>query len=580
MIAALFYLQFHSWRNRLAARLRRLKKPKYLIGGIIGGLYLASYFYTITFSSGNSPDPGQPLPDPALAQNIGALLLLAIALVGWVLPNERAALIFSEAEINFLFPAPLTRPQLINYKLISSQTRILISVLFLTLVWGRWRQGGHVWVSALGWWTILSFLELHGLAASFIRTMLLDRGITHLRRRLLILTALVVTLGSVYYWSRSEWPPFPSGGKLEGMLDWLKHVLSLGAAPYVLYPFRAVVGPYFAADALGFLYAWVPALVILGSLYYLVIRANVAFEEASVEASQQLAATVATAQARRAGAVVAPAKAKRAPFNLKPLGLPAVAFLWKNLILAGNFFSLRNFWRAALVLVVWGIIFRPTTAGGVITVTGFAGAFCIIILFLSLLVGPMLLRADFRSDLNMAEQLLSYPLPGWQIVLGEILTPVAILTAFQWLLILCSALFTPNPHGDILSLSHRVCLAATAAILAPAVNAVMLLIPNAVAILFPSWVRFDKNAPRGFENLGQNFIIAIGVLFIMAVAILPAVGCFFITFLLIGLLLKNFLAIFAAGVVASAVLFGESYLAIRLLGKSLEKFDLTSEITN
>jgi hypothetical protein len=37
MISALLYLQFHSVKNRLAARLKRLKQPKYLIGAIVGG---------------------------------------------------------------------------------------------------------------------------------------------------------------------------------------------------------------------------------------------------------------------------------------------------------------------------------------------------------------------------------------------------------------------------------------------------------------------------------------------------------------------------------------------------------------
>jgi hypothetical protein len=40
MIAgALFYYQFHSWRNRLLARIRRLRQPKYLAGAIVGGRY-------------------------------------------------------------------------------------------------------------------------------------------------------------------------------------------------------------------------------------------------------------------------------------------------------------------------------------------------------------------------------------------------------------------------------------------------------------------------------------------------------------------------------------------------------------
>ena len=46
MIAgALFYYQFHSVKNRLATRVKRLREPKYLVGAIVGGLYF--YYYLL-----------------------------------------------------------------------------------------------------------------------------------------------------------------------------------------------------------------------------------------------------------------------------------------------------------------------------------------------------------------------------------------------------------------------------------------------------------------------------------------------------------------------------------------------------
>ena len=36
MISALFYLQYHSFRNRLVGRFKRLKQPKYLFGALAG----------------------------------------------------------------------------------------------------------------------------------------------------------------------------------------------------------------------------------------------------------------------------------------------------------------------------------------------------------------------------------------------------------------------------------------------------------------------------------------------------------------------------------------------------------------
>ena len=49
MISALAYLQFHSVKNRLTQRIRRLKQPKYLVGAIVGGLYFYVYFVRFVF---------------------------------------------------------------------------------------------------------------------------------------------------------------------------------------------------------------------------------------------------------------------------------------------------------------------------------------------------------------------------------------------------------------------------------------------------------------------------------------------------------------------------------------------------
>ena len=59
-----------------------------------------------------------------------------------------------------------------------------------------------------------------------------------------------------------------------------------------------------------------------------------------------------------------------------------------------------------------------------------------IALVYSLLLGPQILRLDFRHDLPLADILKTFPVRGWQIALGEILAPVAVLAAFQWLLLL------------------------------------------------------------------------------------------------------------------------------------------------
>ena len=49
------YLQYHSIKNRIVMRIKRLKQPKYLLGGIVGGLYFYWYFFRTLFGT---PAPG------------------------------------------------------------------------------------------------------------------------------------------------------------------------------------------------------------------------------------------------------------------------------------------------------------------------------------------------------------------------------------------------------------------------------------------------------------------------------------------------------------------------------------------
>ncbi len=141
MIAALFYLQWQSFRNRLVSRFKRLKQPKYLFGAIVGGIYLYFYFYRYLFGgfAGGRRAAVNFTISPehlVLFELGGALALFVIVLLAWVIPHERAALTFTEAEVAFLFPAPITRRNLIHFKLVRSQLRILFSALLLTFFSG------------------------------------------------------------------------------------------------------------------------------------------------------------------------------------------------------------------------------------------------------------------------------------------------------------------------------------------------------------------------------------------------------------------------------------------------------------
>jgi hypothetical protein len=579
MISALLYLQYHTFRNRLVSRFSRLKQPKYLIGAIVGGLYFYFYFFRYLFF----PPGGRPAVDMTVSPEhwllfelLGALALFVIVLLAWLIPHERAALTFTEAEVAFLFPAPMTRRHLIHYKLVRSQLRIFFSTLLLLLI--SRRLGGNVWIHALGWWLILSTLNLHFLGCSFARTMLLDHGISNRLRRLLVFGLAVAMAAGVWMWAKRTMPePNASDtASFNSVLDYLQRVLSAGPALYLLYPFRLMVRPFLAPGAAAFFGTLAPTLLLFLLHYVWVIYSDVAFEEASVEASQKLATRIAAARAGNWQGAKKNQKAKRPWFKLAATGPSATALLWKNLIGVGQVFSPRLWISLIIVMVVFGVSLG--NVGRSQNLLFLMALLIAIALGYSLLLGPQILRLDFRHDLPLADLLKTFPLRGWQITLGEILAPVVVLAAFQWLLLVFGAALVFYLPGRQTALLLAIALGA--AVLLPVLDVLLLLIPNAAVLLFPSWIQSGKDSPRGIEATGQRLIFALGQLLVLALALLPAAIAFVGVFFLLKLALGYAAAVPFAALVAAIILAMEAGFGVMLLGRLFERFDVSEEHTN
>src|SRR6185369_3201713 len=131
--------------------------------------------------------PGSPIDAlPAdllpLFGEIGALILLLVLAVIWCFPRQ-AALAFSESEIAFLFPAPVSRRMLVHYRLLGAQFGIFFTAIIFTLVFGRGRGfGAHAWYQFIGW------------------SRLLNRSITSVRRRAITIGAGAAVVLALVVW--------------------------------------------------------------------------------------------------------------------------------------------------------------------------------------------------------------------------------------------------------------------------------------------------------------------------------------------------------------------------------------------
>src|SRR5204862_2957904 len=112
----------------------------------------------------------QPSQAPASlwsnAETVAALGILLLMLGGWLFSGERMALAFSAAEVQFLFPAPLSRRSLIGFKLFRSQLVILFNAVIWVFVL---RRSGSVLAAPLRFlatWMLFTNLSLHRLGAA------------------------------------------------------------------------------------------------------------------------------------------------------------------------------------------------------------------------------------------------------------------------------------------------------------------------------------------------------------------------------------------------------------------------------
>lgn len=584
MASALWYLRVTSLVGRVKSRLKRLKQPKYLAGAVVG----IAYFYFVFMRRGNGqprgpggrggPPPEIPVEALPVIAELAALALLIVIVVNWAIPR-RAALAFSEAEIAFLFPAPVNRRSLIHYRLLGSQLGIAFTALILTAAFRGGFGGGVALFHVFGWWLVLATLNLHFTGTSFAYSKLLNRSITTAWGRAIRITVAIAGLLAVIVWiGRDISLPNPEDfANAQNAIRYASLQLHAGPLPWLLAIPKWLMAPYFANTVSGFLLALGPAAVVLVAHYFWVVRTEVSFEEASIARAEKRAAHKRAVQQGDWRGQAAVRKKQKPPFKLASIGRPEIAFLWKNLL------STSTFFRPRVAMALFGIVVVGSQflsrQEELAPWRAIASLMIGVVLGITLLLGPMLIRADLRADLSNSDILKTYPLRGWQIVFGELLTPLAILTVWIWLYLLAAFLLLPVDDLPWITPSLRGGVALGLALLVPPFVAIQLLVPNAAAVIFPAWAHTTGNrAEHGIEVMGQRIIFMAGQLLITVLAALPAAIAggilFFIGQWIGGIVLGGVLGVAAA----FALLAGEAWIGVRLLGERFENFDLSAEL--
>lgn len=565
MIGVFGRLTWWSLRNRVLRQVRQLRSPRYLAALLLG----ATYLYAVAVQQ----RPHSTTVDPASLrwlELLGALAVLGTVGWGWIFGVERRVLAFTPAEVTFLFAAPVSRRGLIQYKLLRNQILILFNALLWTLILSHERFGASPWLRALSIWVLLTTLSFHRLGASFVRTSLMEHGRAGLRHRVVSLallgTVLVGLVGSLAA-ALPELTRAWSGG-VGSFLTALAMAAEHPLPAALLYPFVLVVRPLAAHTPQEWLRAIGPALLILLLHYVWVIRSDTAFEEAAAEASLRRA-RVRAARPERRRTPRAVSHPLPTLLRLAPVGWPATAILWKNLVAVARTRRVRN---VSLALLSAGTVAAGLSFGRGGAIAEIAGWLAATWAGIMLLVGPQWVRNDLRGDLLRIDLLRSYPLPGAAVVASEAAGSAVVLTAVQLGLLVTAYLAFLGNAGMSLDLAERSLLLGASVVYLPAINFAGMLIQNGAAILFPAWVHLGTGRPGGVEVLGQNMlmIVAFAAALGLTLAVPVAIGGG--AFLLLRPALGLWAAVPATGLLLAALAVEAAWI-VDWLGKTFERTD-------
>jgi hypothetical protein len=483
----LMMLRFKGWLRRLG---RGLRSPKGVLLGCLGVVVFLMVFSPYIIVSLVSKPRHDPVGLDGV-RRIGPVVLLAYCLVSLIFSSDDLAIHFSPAEVNLLFPAPLSRRQLLGYKIASSLALTMLSGLFMTLMIGisaAWLVAAYVGL-VLG----LMFLQLFAIAMALVAANVGALAYSWRRKLALVLLGVLVVSG---LWH--------AGAGLFDIPPW-QLLLRAEKSPVVqavLTPFRWFVLTYTAERLWPDLVQW-SALAFLVDLGLVVfsIWLDAQYLESSAAYSARIYALI--EQRRRGGGMPSPSKRLRFSLPSLPWWGGAGPIVWRQLTSA-----MRNPARLIMAPIVMTAMFAPMilTSSHLREEPEFleAGTFLVVFYLTHLL--PL----GFRTDIDRMAELKALPVSPIQMAIGQLMTPVAYITLLQWVILAGIAIVSGGAG----------LLFWTVASLALPVNVILLEIQNAMFLWFP--IRRTAVNADLFQTMGRGLLLMLASAACLAVAAVVA----------------------------------------------------------
>ena len=450
--ALLFLLRRTAWgRLRLVGRRMRTLKGALSLGAafLVMGAVAAFQLWTLSrpFDS-----PLVPAGDAAGVKAAAAPALVVLTLLTFVTGR---ALYFTPAEVDFLFPAPVSRRALLAYNVASRLGMQVLSGLWtaLFLVPLAPRAGAGVAAVVLAFVFMYVTAQVLGVAASAAEQWLPEKV-----RRAVPVVFIALVLAAVGFAAAAA----PAGSAPADRVRAVVHSDAVRAASVVTRPYVEL----FFAEGAGAALRWAAiGLAILAIELVLLMAFDVAFTERSLAVSRR--AHERLAKMRAGGGAFAPG-ATRLRFTAPRLGfLGRAAPLARRQLteLARNPKALipavlmTGVWLVALVVDPGGADPALVVAIGVVLPVAFTAH----------------LPFDFRRDVDRMPLLRSLPLSPAAVAVGQLFPSALLFTAMQMLLVCGAAVASGMPAAWV----------AGAALVLPPFSWAALALDNLLFLLMP-----------------------------------------------------------------------------------------------
>lgn len=480
-----------------------------------------------------------------LAEPYLPLLLLGVTLLFIFTSAGERALYFSPSEVDFLFPAPFHRRDILVFKL----TKLLVGLILMSLIFATsCLIYLNSWLAAfVGIFLALGFVQLLALATAFVGQIVSEHAYNS-KRRLVLLSIGVLAFAALaqMLWQTPLQSPAELARSLRG--SWAGMVL--------LAPFEVFSHAILATNWFPELVCWsAGALAIDLGLLALIFKLDADYIESAAHVSQKLYERI--QQMKQGGGLALPVSAKASRMRLGRLpwlgGVGPLA--WRQVLIAmrTSRYALIISLGIGIVIAVMAFVTNRSRPGGdFVSMMGVGFMAYLTFIF------SMQLPWGFRGDIVHMDVLKSLPVAPLAVAAGELAGGVVLLAGIQLVLLI-----------GLLGAGGNAALVVTVMAFLVPFDLVMLALSNTLFLIYP--VRFAPGTSADFQMVGRMMLLML----LQFLVLIPAMG---VPAGLAGLayVLSGFqLPVFAA--VAWVLLVAEVPLWLFLLASMFVRFDPGTE---